>query len=522
MVSKGGEYKMKYIKTNFKYMVGILILLFCIFIILKIYYQTVRYSVVTLDDFIHYNGYNIIYPNDNFDLLNIAKKYALWDMLNLGGRYFTMFIQMLLGPNPYTDIVKKNSLVMVLNMYLYFSSLYVFIFTLVSKLIIKKSEMIKKIFISLLLYLSMLILHNVYHFYYEIFMWFSGATSYSIPFALLLLSLSFFIIYIETDKKIKYLFIIPTIITSIAALGGSISVLCVAFVMILSLFVYVIINKKIDIINLGLFFNYLTFALINICAPGNFIRLDVIINDEHLPAKIFDPERIIIIINELNKMLFDNWNRLFDKFAFIFILLTLTCFVGYWLSKNINTSECIKTFFTILPLAIMPNIVCLSFAIGYQDKIELFDRCFFLIDFSIIFSLIVILSFAFVLIFNFVNTEISIKLFQLLIIIIIVLNAFIVNCNKENGIEYKDVNKIQLITVAIDNSLNKYKDYYDEYKKVVETLRRNSGNDNVKIKNIDNDKAPIYFMKFQDGLHRPHLSNYVAYFYNIKQMILEE
>lgn len=517
----------KYIKSNIKMIIGSLILIIIIFYILNIYYSVVKYSVNTLDDFIHYTSFKYLYEDRNFDLFDFAKKYAIWDCVNLGGRYFTMFIQILLGPNPYTDIIKKNEIVMAFNMFLYFFSNYIFISTIVFKIILKNSTFINKLFISLLIFLGMLILHNSYQFYYEIFTWFSAATSYSIPLSLLLLSISFFIILIESNSKFKLLWVIPISICSICALGGSLSVLMIAFILMLSLLVYILINQKITIVNIGILFHFFCFALINVRSPGNYHRLSYILErDISTTNELFDPNRILIVLNTVSKFLTERYIYLFGKFNFIVLLLLISCVLGFMLNNMTDKINYFKTFMVILPLIFLAYFVCISFASGYQDKLGVTDRCYFVIDFSIIFTMLIVLTYGFILIYNIFQMSKRSIICELIIIMIIVFNLFFMTTMKTENNE-KDINKIELITVAIDSALNKYEKYHKKYIDTINVLTENKGKNIAKIKYIDNneDDAPKYLMKFCDGKHLPFFASdndYLTLFYDIDDIIVLE
>lgn len=320
--------------------------------------------------------------------------------------------------------------------------------------------------------------------------------------------------------------ILPIIITSICGLGGSVTVVCIAFIMVLSLFIYTIVNKKINIVCICLFFNYLCFALLNVGAPGNFHRLSKTLNVTiSYTHELFDPGRITLVLNATNKILMERYVCLFSKYNFIFILITVAAIIGFWIPKIIDFINYRNTFFTILPFVFMPYLVSLSFAVGYQDKVTMFDRCFFLIDFSIIFTLFLYLIFIFSLLHNMFSFNNKKILCVLVIAIIFVLKIFITGSCKLKSIENSDMNRIELITVAVDNSMHKYKEYNKQYADRINTLRAFEGRNLAQIRYLPYEKAPKYIMKFYDGKHMPWIlpdEEYLACFYDINKIIILE
>lgn len=219
-----------------------------------------RWSYFCADDFSHANGVGVFGENI-FKLLRASFVYMADSYKTWQGTYLSMFLQGFLSPiNGAGEI--QMVIVMVGN---------VVLFILATILLI--SEICKfigldrhiKAFLGFLALLSIL----AFKAWAEIFYWFSGAVSYSIPLSVAMLALALFL-----KEKNKSTYVFACILTFLAS-GGSLEVAGAScFVILTVLFVKGYRNlQKNDFIFFGI---AVAGALINVAAPGNYARRDVI------------------------------------------------------------------------------------------------------------------------------------------------------------------------------------------------------------------------------------------------------
>ncbi len=194
-----------------KGIVGSTMLCIPVFAILVIV-KASSYTVLVSDDFAHANGVGVLHTSF-FPYLGYSAKYSIKEYMNWQGTYFSMFIQALLSPiNGFG--MRQLRLEMTLNALLFFGSL-LFFESMVMKRIGIKEGYIKMV----LLFLGTVPLCS-FDFYFEVFTWFSGAVSYSIPLSLLLLGLTFFI---QTEEN-KVCNATIAAIFGVLAMGGSLTI----------------------------------------------------------------------------------------------------------------------------------------------------------------------------------------------------------------------------------------------------------------------------------------------------------
>lgn len=227
-------------------------------VIAIILYQTL-YSVLSTDDFAHaveVGVYQIpFFSYIRYAWLFMADIYMRWQ-----GTYFSMFLQGLLSPINQYGITQLH-IVMFVQALCFFLSFVFFLKTLLQN----HSKHTRVILFALFLF-SLFQLRT----YPEVFTWFSGATSYSMPLSVYLLGFSFLI---QSRQKHTILYSILSAICFFLAGGGSLTIVGLGcYWGFLLIFGNMIETRHIDKREFLLFFIMLLGALINVCAPGNYLR----------------------------------------------------------------------------------------------------------------------------------------------------------------------------------------------------------------------------------------------------------
>lgn len=115
----------------------------------------------------------------------------------------------------------------------------------------------------------------------ESFYWFTGGCMYTVPSAFAFLAFSFMIKCFENSKKKKYLLF--GMICSFLASGGSLQVSALVCVGLLGIALYSwIYTKRSNVSQLIVFGTGVIGALINVVAPGNYVRHDVISSEMNI------------------------------------------------------------------------------------------------------------------------------------------------------------------------------------------------------------------------------------------------
>lgn len=180
-------------KIRCKRIIYIMSILALIYMIFNMVYAA-SYSVLVGDDFWH--GVEIGKFHVPFGEYVIASfKFAKKIYLEWQGTYFSMFIQALLSPINNFGF-RQLRIVMASNALIFFGALILFCIIMLRR-IDKEYNYLKALIIAIIVFAIC-----GYEVYSEIFFWFSGATSYSIPLSLLLLGASLFLLIDEKRNMI--------------------------------------------------------------------------------------------------------------------------------------------------------------------------------------------------------------------------------------------------------------------------------------------------------------------------------
>lgn len=247
------------------------------------------YTVLSGDDFTHgvrVGAFHVSLPQYfAASLLYVQDLYMDWQ-----GTWFSMFLQAFLSPINNFGLPQLRA-VMVGNALLFLGSLAALLWTGLSFFQTETGVRGKEADVSrgkiadaaggftlrlviLLLFFLTVVNADVYA---EVYFWFSGAVAYSMPFSLLLLALSLFLLINREKGSLRGKNICAGAAAALLFLssGGSLAVAGVGCYMALMLTaVFFLLTKKVSRANLTVFAAGFAGALINAAAPGNFSRHD--------------------------------------------------------------------------------------------------------------------------------------------------------------------------------------------------------------------------------------------------------
>lgn len=198
----------------------------------------------------------------------------------------------------------------------------------------------------------------------ENFYWLTGAFVYTIPFDFCLLALYLDLKYYESYKK-RYL--VFATICSVIASGGVLFVVALVNQLLLLTFL-VKWKQKRNLICIIPFIGALLGGLVNVLAPGNYVRSDMISSSK--------PSIIVAFIDTLHTIAY-RVECLLEGSPIICILLCLS--IAVWIA-DIEFKD--KKWHPMVIAIIGMAIICISvfpIAFGYRDSVSI-DRATFLIN----------------------------------------------------------------------------------------------------------------------------------------------
>ena len=319
------------------------------------------YTVLSGDDFSHGNDVGEFHTGFWSYLLAsfrfAGQRYMTWQ-----GTYFSMFLQALLSPINQYGLMQLRC-VMFANSLLFYGSLLYFL-TIFMKRNEVKDPLVKCVFIAAVIFAVC-----GYDAYNQVFLWFSGSTSYGFPLSVLLVAFSY---YIQTDLSDKKAYLISAVLLGFLAMGGTLMIAglgCYAALLILAH--RFLRDRRICPKDLLVFLTWLSGAVINTAAPGNYVRHSWIDDGMH-------PLRSLKYAFTLTDR---RWQFLTsENFAFLLVAV-FAC--SLYISSN-KKKDILKAAFSVLGL-FAPVVAVFPMALGYSiDKLP--NRCAFIIDIAIIFS----------------------------------------------------------------------------------------------------------------------------------------
>lgn len=463
-----------------KYISFFLIFLSLIFISLLAY--SASYSVFVGDDYSHavsIGVYNINFIDYFKKCLEFVKNvYLTWQ-----GTYSAMFFQAILSPLNNGGFISLR-IIMILNVLLLFLSIFLFIF---KGLNFNKDNL----FIKSILFFLVTLLIIGYISYEETFYWFSGSTSYSIPLIFTINGITLYLLY-RKNKKIGY--IILSMLCGVISGGASLTVVALGcYINLLILLFDIFTSKKVDSLALNNFLVYLIFGLVNVLAPGNYLRFE------------YETGNLSFNILKTLYYAFLMWGyRGFILLSKNILLLSflISILLGYKYGNKDNLKY--KLIFSILSI-LTPFVIAFPVALSMGETLSLSKRVMFIMDIALILA---VLSIGYYLgcLINKYRPNIFDKLKTMTIILSILSLIFI-----------RPTNIINVSRQLIDGS---YKQYYDTYIELCDYLKMLKWN-KVGIKSDKMPKALDSFYNFYLYDWQNWVNKSIAQYYDLITLALE-
>lgn len=357
-----------FIKKNIKYLVSILCILLLILMIYP-YVKSAFYSVFLTDDFaraIYLKGSE----NSLFEQIRLGYELLSKNYMQKGGYYTNIIVTAVLSPLNILDM-RGLSLVMAFNVLFYYSSIILLIYNIIKMTVNNcKWWMVVSVFIVYLLteYIQM----------QESFYWLTGALAYTFPMSCTLCGIACFLTYIRTKKRRIY---IVGLCFGVICGGGNLNVPALGCTLVFFILVYMFIKeKKLSRDYLVFLLLWIAFTLVNVLAPGNYIR------HEKLDSTGLHPIRAIFgAFMRVYKKRYLNIVK--DTDFLVILLLLIIC--GLLITVNDSLDKKAYIYVSIMAL-LLPIIVAYPIALGYNSfdpNYSMPRRVAQIVDLSIVLSL---------------------------------------------------------------------------------------------------------------------------------------
>lgn len=365
----------------------ILISVACVIVIVAsivVFSMGAGYTVLSGDDFTHgvrVGAFHVSLP-EYFaaSLLYVKDLYMDWQ-----GTWFSMFLQAFLSPINNFGLPQLRA-VMVGNALLFLASLAVLLWVGLSffrpeaapggEAVSGGKGLIPLRFAVLALFFLTVVNADVYA---EIYFWFSGAVAYSMPFSLLLIGLTLFLLINRESTSLRRKKVLAGIAAVLLFLssGGSLAVAGVGCYVTLMLTVaFYLSARKVSGYNLAVFAAGLAGALINAAAPGNFSR-----HDETAGAGLHFVQAAACTV----RMFAGESGRLFRETILGLVFLVMIA-AGLYLSGRCRVA--LRGYGIATVLALLAGLVAdFPVALGYGGS-YVPNRCYFIIDTTMVISLL--------------------------------------------------------------------------------------------------------------------------------------
>lgn len=349
---------------------GAVVVLNVLVIFLMVYTVTAGagYTVLLGDDYTH--GVRVgVFHVPLLQYIAASFRYMKEIYLDWQGTFFSMFLQALLSPvNNFG--MGQLKIVMVVNALLFFAALFGVVWAATG--IVLREE--KAAHIRLTVYSVILFAILDADVFTEIFFWYSGAVSYSMPLSCALLAVLCFLLSNREccSYKKRVLLIVIGAVLSFLASGGSLAVSgtgCYALVL-LTLGFYLV-RRKLSVGNIVITAVGIAGALVNVAAPGNFSR--------HTYNSGGDSHawRLVQSVKWAVKTVWGETGRLTKETLFGVMLIAMLL-IGIRLSKSLGTA--VRAYGSISILALAAGYVtAFPVALGYGGP-EFPNRCYFVLD----------------------------------------------------------------------------------------------------------------------------------------------
>lgn len=352
-------------KKVYERIISIIAIISILYMSITMIYAT-SYTVLVSDDFSHALGVGV-YRVGFVEYLKASFAFVKYMYFGWVGSYFGMFLQALLSPvNNFW--FRQLKCVMILNSILFYLALVFFAWKALS---MNKGE---KRFVKLVIIAITVFAICGFQSYPEIFFWYSGAASYTIPLSILLFALVLFLKGFESNNVLH---IVGAVVLGVMAMGGSLTLVGMgcfaAFIMCLY---YVLKEKSVPIKNVIVLFVWICAAGINALAPGNYARHAVMDQSGVHPLKG---------LYFSTKMVDARWDYFLKETSFVLILLMVLLIGFMWGKKTDDKRERIIKIVVSFVGLVTPIVAAFPAALGYSSDF-MQDRVGFMIDFAIILS----------------------------------------------------------------------------------------------------------------------------------------
>lgn len=342
------------------------------------------YTVLSGDDFTHgvrVGAFHVSLPAYfAASLLYVKDLYMDWQ-----GTWFSMFLQAFLSPINNFGLSQLRA-VMVGNALLFLGSLAVFLWVGLSFLRTEEATGVVEIsvgksliplrFAILTLFFLTVVNADVYA---EIYFWFSGAVAYSMPFSLLLIGITLFLLINREGISLRGKKVCAGIAAVLLFLssGGSLAVAGVGcYVALMLTAVFYLSSRKVSGYNVTVFAAGFAGALINAAAPGNFSR-----HDETAGAGLHFGQAVVYTV----RMFVEETGRLFRE-TMLGLAFLLMIAAGLYLSGRCRIA--LREYGAATALALLAGLVAdFPVALGYGG-FYIPNRCYFIIDTTMVISLL--------------------------------------------------------------------------------------------------------------------------------------
>ncbi|WP_044935281.1 DUF6056 family protein [Pseudobutyrivibrio sp. LB2011] len=422
------------------------------------------YSVMIADDFSAGSMFKRGYTGFNY----IKYYYNSWQ-----GTYTGLGIIAILSPILHGGL-DGLKYIAVINSIALFGS-FIFLCDSVLKEVFGQKALVTRVLFILL----SVFVFTAYNSYYEGIYWFTGMAVYTMPLIITMVGVALFI---RKNVRINIVYAVLISLLGFLGMGGSLIISGFGCYALLLLVVYFAIKaKKINIWHICIFAVWVIGALVNVAAPGNYVRHDVADSSGIHPLSAI----ITSIKVYVSRIEWFNSNTSIWTVFMLMILCGLLFYEAKGLSvKNIALMLC----GTIL----LPFVAVFPVALGQGDNMP--NRVLFVLDVAIIFVLLVMSLLVSDFIKHNVMTEENRKLIITFMVVIIFTSMALDNFTYENNVSYKVASQLkdgvfQDYHSAVSKILDKL-DTYEEGSDVVVSLQEMPADiENYKNFYIDMDPA---------------------------------
>lgn len=286
--------------------------------------------------------------------------------------------------------------------------------------------------------------------WYQIFYWFTGAVYYTIPLSLMLLALALITLSV---KKTNYLI---AAILLFCASGGSLAIAGTGCYWLLLIGISKLYKKNLHVRDILLFCIAVGGALINVLAPGNFVRHTII--DE---SGVHPFRAIIYSFSEV--VATGEW--LFLETWFIVIVL-IAVGIGVYCGKRSLVDKTYSLLMIVL-YAFTPLVTYYPVCVGYSSGGGP-NRCRFILTFSFVISAMMISIYSGKLIANHVNVNHVREATMLVILLMIIMPI------KREGWKLSSMIPYQTMMELTEGNIQSY---YREVNRIYDAIRDDENED---------------------------------------------